>query len=160
MSKQARKNLALFSAAVLLIVHAVPAFAICVCDVPGEMPCCATNPSEPVAEEDYGCCSTEPRGPMEMVSCFLHGPPGTDSDFRSISAPVCEKRVVSSALSSVIVPGSTETTRKDLAPTLVTLAAGQIHAPAEERASRGYLQGPPGRVSSPPNFLLNASFLI
>lgn len=154
MTQKPRHIVALLSAAILLFMQATPAFAICACDTPSGETCCQAPPPEPTTEEEHGCCSSEPEEPMESCS---DGPTGP-SEFASISTPPCEKDVVSSDLSSVTVPETTET-RTDSTPTLAVLRASSGHAPAPNCAAFGYLRGPPKGAPCPPIFLLNASFL-
>ncbi len=157
MNQPARKILALFSVAIVLLAQAVPAFAVCACDLPSDKPCCTATPKEPVAELDPSCCASEQQAPMESGS---HAPQATGTASASVSAPGCAKDVVSSDLALVTVPKNTQTTRIDLGLNIVVSPVAQTYVPADDQASYDCLRVPPGKARSAPIFLLDASFLI
>jgi hypothetical protein len=144
MMNRARKSIALLSATLLLLMQAMPALAICNCDVPPGDSCCDAMP-EPVATDTASCCSTAKADTTASdVTLTAHG---------------CERIVVSSELPSVTVPSESQAADGALRWAIATPCAFTDIIDDVSHASPRHLRGPPSPPGAP-LYVLNASYLI
>lgn len=118
MSRGFRQTLALLSAALLLFVQAVPAFALCPCEISPERSCCSLRdgaaeaaPDAAAAGPASSCCAGEAHAeapvPEDHASgcCAAEsaGAQNTDGSSR-LRAPCCERTTFDTDLSLATVP--------------------------------------------------------
>ncbi|NNE43281.1 MAG: hypothetical protein HKN12_03660 [Gemmatimonadetes bacterium] len=168
MNRRIRKATALLSVLLLLIVQAVPAFALCPCEMSAAESCCSA-PAEPVGccavpepVAPAGCCapeaSAEPAAPAAASGCCstaaapvatLGAGPVAPSQATAIGTPCCERTTFDSDVSAATVPaGSKPGHSKDHA----AAAPGVAMIPTTVPSTASVLErGPPGALPAPPS---------
>ena len=136
-----RTRTTLYLVLATLLLNVAPALSVCVCDVPMASDCCSAPAPEPEAKPS--CCSES-----------------TPADQTTISAPACQRAVVSHDLPSVTLPSAPDTNspeqqlpHPDVDLVSMTPPSADVSAMDRSRAS-------PPVPSAPRLFLLDSALLI
>lgn len=119
-------------------MQALPAAAVCRCDMPQGTSCCGP---EPVPEDSQGCCSTAP----EAIA---------------YTGPACHKGIVDADASEAALPSGPPALEEHAAAPAAIVQSAETSARAGHRALDSARRGSPPGSSAPPAYLLHASLLI
>lgn len=183
MNRRFRQTLALLSAALLLFVQAVPAFALCPCEMSPERSCCAENDAAagtgsglPPAGPASSCCTGESAAgaPLPAAAPADHGSgcctadsvPGRTADASTpvsvvpvakLGTPCCEQTTFSAEVSLATVPA--ESVSGPPASEIPAALPSPSVAPAPAAASAHPERGPPA-VAAVPGFVGHTILLL
>ena len=156
MGIRSRKFTAIVCASMLLIVQAMPAFAICTCDIASGHPCrCA--PPDPVAKDGDNCCAETL---AEPIDCCAEDPAAEAAEQLALCSQCCDKDVVGAEFYRAALPADYSQDGKQKSVAILAALGKSIDDTSTE--SRGRFDRGRGPPPSPPApvFLLNSAFLI
>lgn len=163
-----RQVLAIGTAAILLIVQALPSVAVCVCGKETPMSCCSSRAEKDAAESQCGCghasdaetsASHRQKAPASPSHCERMSPQAGSATPTSMAGSDCKKIDVAPNLISAEAPQSPEVVSMEfdcgvvIVPTQWELPTLDFRYPYQQM--RGPPLEPPGQL-----YLLHSSFLL
>ncbi|NNF07055.1 MAG: hypothetical protein HKN21_09865 [Candidatus Eisenbacteria bacterium] len=147
MQKRNKQFITLLSVVGLLLMQAVPVFAVCICEAPGDRPCCESM--TPPDSETKSCCAAPDQASVLEAT--------TSSDRIQIGTAPCEQRFDTKSLTA-LNSASVELNKLTVYPVALPSARIDLVISSRSVLETKTLRGPPKLAR--PFYILHSSFLI